>query len=77
MHAPPTSINPRRMLYDRAVDNVLVLRLSRLGRRLLDQLLQDAVDDRGVPFGCAGVDVGGCQLERRITGLLFVSGHDY
>jgi hypothetical protein len=52
------------MLYDRAIDNVLVLRLSRLGRRLLDQLLQDAVDNSGVPFGGAGVDVGGCGLER-------------
>ena len=52
------------MLYYRAVDNIFVLRLSLLSRRLLDKLLQDGIDDRSVPICRVGVNVRGCRLER-------------
>ena len=52
------------MLYYRAVDNILVLWLSLLSGRLLDELLQDSIDDRSVPIRSVGVNVRGCRLER-------------
>ena len=65
MHSPPASIpTSSSMLYYRAVDNILVLRLRLLGGRLLNQLLQDRVDDRSVPIGRVGMNVRGCGLER-------------
>jgi hypothetical protein len=58
------------VLDNRAIDNVLVLRLRCVDCRLLDQLLQDRVDDAGVPFGRAGVDVGCGGGERAVAGLV-------
>ena len=64
MHPSPTSIPTNGMLYYRAVDNILVLWLSLLSGRLLDELLQDSIDDRSVPIRSVGVNVRGCRLER-------------
>lgn len=56
VHAPPpSSCLTITVLNDRAVDDVLELRLSprisRCGGGLFDQLVQDAVDDGSVPGG--------------------------